>query len=291
MIPALTTNLAEFEEPLMWLAVVVYALGAVLYVVGLVFRVKRAISAATVTSLAGLVPHAAAIAIRWLIVGHAPYLGFYEVVSSYAFVAVAVLGVLVWRNRRLVVLGVIVMPIALLMLGGALMLASHQFEYNTGGKLSSAWLVIHITFAKLSYGSFIMSFALALVYLMRDRWSTGRLGPVLAKLPAQEIVDDLSFKFVAVGLIFLGIMIGAGAIWANEAWGRYWGWDPIETWSLVSWLVYAIYLHLRLTMGWRGRKSAWVAIVALPVVVFALIGVPVVYQSIHGAYLTGYNAK
>ncbi|MHB9002728.1 MAG: cytochrome c biogenesis protein CcsA, partial [Coriobacteriia bacterium] len=80
----------------------------------------------------------------------------------------------------------------------------------------------------------------------------------------------------------------AGAIWANEAWGRYWAWDPIETWSLISWVVYAAYLHARLTLAWRGRRSALFAMLALPVVVFALIGVPLVYRSIHGAYLIGY---
>ena len=92
---------------------------------------------------------------------------------------------------------------------------------------------------------------------------------------------------MAVGFIFLSIMIVAGAIWANEAWGRYWGWDPIETWSLISWVVYAGYLHANLTLGWKGTRCAWYAVLALPVMVFTLIGVPIAYQSIHGAYLTG----
>lgn len=80
-------------------------------------------------------------------------------------------------------------------------------------------------------------------------------------------------------------MIVAGAIWANEAWGRYWAWDPIETWSLMTWLAYAAYLHSRLTLGWRGRRSAWFAVLALPLVVFTLVGVPLAYNSIHGAYI------
>jgi ABC-type transport system involved in cytochrome c biogenesis permease subunit len=91
-----------------------------------------------------------------------------------------------------------------------------------------------------------------------------------------------------VGFIFLTVMIISGAIWANEAWGRYWGWDPIETWSLICWVLYAGYLHVRLTLGWSGRKAAWYAVIALPVVLFTLIGVPLIYRSIHGAYLTGY---
>jgi cytochrome c-type biogenesis protein CcsB len=121
-----------------------------------------------------------------------------------------------------------------------------------------------------------------------DPAPSGALDDILAKLPRQEILDDLSFRFVGFGFIVLGMMIAAGAIWANEAWGRYWGWDPIETWSLVSWLVYAAYLHTRLTLGWKGRRSAWFGALALPIVLFALIGVPIVYNSIHGAYLSGY---
>ncbi len=140
-------------------------------------------------------------------------------------------------------------------------------------------------FAKLCYGAFVAAFALAIVYLLRERGLSNRLGEVLEKLPRQEYIDDLTFKFVGIGFIFLGIMIAAGAIWANDAWGRYWAWDPIETWSLIAWLIYAAVLHARLTLGWKGRRFAWAAVLALPIVVFALIGVPIVYNSIHGAYI------
>jgi len=145
-----------------------------------------------------------------------------------------------------------------------------------------------VMFAKLTYTAFIASFAIAVAYLVRDRGGSGPLHDVLDKLPSQDVLDDLSYRFIGAGFIFLGIMIVAGAIWANEAWGRYWGWDPIETWSLISWVVYAVYLHVRLTLGWRGRRAAWFAAAALPIVLFTLIGVPVAYQSIHGAYLLGY---
>lgn len=277
------------EILLMWTAVTFYAAGAILYIVGFVFGWKPAARFATWVSVAGLIPHAAAIAVRWIRIGHAPVLGFYEVVSSYAFMCVLLFGLLLLRYPRLGPLGGFVMPIAFLMLGAAMFTPTTDLEVS--GKLGSWWLTIHVTFAKLAYGSFIVSFALALLYLARDRFSSGRFAAISAKLPAQEIVDDLSYKFVAAGFIFLGIMIVAGAIWANEAWNRYWGWDAIETWSLIAWIVYAVYLHLRLTMGWRGRKAAWVAVAALPVVLFALVGVPIVYQSIHGAYLTGVDLK
>jgi cytochrome c-type biogenesis protein CcsB len=190
------------------------------------------------------------------------------------------------RNPRLRNLGVLVMPLAFVLIAAAMFTPTADLEIT--GTLASWWLTIHVAFAKLSYACFIASFAIALAYLLRERAHEGAIADVLAKLPAQDVLDDLSFRFIGVGFIFLGVMIAAGAVWANEAWGRYWGWDPIETWSLISWVVYAIYLHLRLTLGWHGRRAAWFAAAALPVVLFALIGVPIVYRSIHGAYLIGY---
>lgn len=277
---------ATVEVILMWTAVSAYAVSAILFAVGLVFGRQRLLDVALWAAVAGLVPHVVAIAVRWARVGHGPYLGFYEVVSSYAFIAVVILVVVVRRYRSLAVAGVIVAPLAFLMLAASMFTSRDELEITA--TLASWWLAIHVTFAKLSYAAFIASFALALVFLIRDRSAAGRFADILAKLPAQSVIDDLSYRFIAVGFIFLGVMIGAGAIWANEAWGRYWGWDPIETWSLIAWVVYAVYLHLRLTLGWTGRRAAYVAVAALPVVVFALIGVPIVYQSIHGAYLLGY---
>ncbi len=273
------------EIVLMWTAVTCYAASTILYVVGLVFRMPKTVAIALWVGLVGLTPHLAAIGVRWVRVGHGPYLGFYEVVSSYAFVSVAVLGLLVWRRSDLKLLGVFIMPVSFLLVGAAMFTPKAELEITS--TLASWWLTIHVTFAKLSYGAFAASFAIALVYLFRDR-AAGMLGEALAKLPSQEELDDLGSRFIGIGFVFLGIMIAAGAIWANEAWGRYWAWDPIETWSLISWIVYALYLHSRLTLGWRGRKSAWFAVLALPIVLFAFVGVPLVYNSIHGAYLTGY---
>lgn len=274
------------EIVMMWSAVTMYALGAVLYVTGFVFSLPKVNVAALFVSVSGLLPHLAAVAVRWVRSGHGPYLGFYEVVSSFAFVSILVLGLLVWRNRAYAPAGLVITPLAFLLLGAAMFTPKADLPINA--KLASWWLAIHVMFAKLTYAAFIASFVLALLYLLHDRIRRGVWADVFAKLPRQEVVDDLSFKFIAAGFIFLGIMIAAGAVWANEAWGSYWSWDPIETWSLISWIVYAVYLHARLTLGWRGRKAAWLAVAALPVVVFALIGVPVVYHSIHGAYLTGY---
>jgi cytochrome c-type biogenesis protein CcsB len=274
------------EILLMWAAVTAYTLSAILFVFGTVFKAEKVVSVGLWVGLAGLVPHAIAIGIRWAAVGHGPYLGFYEVVSSYAFASVAALGVLAWLRPKLRIVGVLLMPVAVLMLGGAMLAPRSPLEITA--TLASWWLTIHVAFAKLSYMSFIAAFALAVLFLWRERRGEFKPDSMLSRLPSQAAVDDLSFRFVGVGFIFLSIMIVAGAIWANESWGRYWAWDPIETWSLISWIVYAGYLHVLLTLGWQGRKAAWYAALALPVVLFTFIGVPIAYQSIHGAYLKGY---
>jgi cytochrome c-type biogenesis protein CcsB len=272
------------EVMLMWAAVTLYTIGTILFVFGAVFKLEKVLTAALWVSLAGLIPHGIAIGIRWVAVGHGPYLGFYEVVSSYAFASVVALGILAWIRPQLRLMGVIIMPLSVLMIGGAML--SPKAPLEIGPKLASYWLTIHVTFAKLSYSSFIAAFAIALVYLLRER-AAENPSSMLSRLPDQTVLDDLSYRFIGVGFVFLSVMIVAGAIWANEAWGRYWAWDPIETWSLISWIVYAGYLHTRLTLGWRGKKAAWYALIALPVMVFTLIGVPLAYNSIHGAYLTG----
>jgi cytochrome c-type biogenesis protein CcsB len=271
------------EIVLMWVAVTAYALASVAGVVGFVFRVRPLLGAVVWVGLAGLVVHAAGIGVRWIRVGHAPYLGFYEVISSYAFVGVAMFLALAWRRPELRVAGAALMPAAFLALGAAMLAPTSDAAVS--GALASYWLTIHVTFAKLSYGSLLTALGLAVIYLVRTSARTSlaeRLGPDSL---TPVIIDDLTFKFVAAGFIFLAMMVVSGAIWANEAWGRYWGWDPIETWSLIWWFAYAFIIHLRVTMGWRGRKFAWAAIAGVPIMVFALLGVSLVYQSIHGAYL------
>lgn len=275
------------EIVLVWCAVTAYAMSSVILIAGVVFGRERMLAWGLWTAVAGLVPQVVAFAGRWVRVGHAPFLGFYEVVSSYAFVSVAVFAALAIARPRLRAVGIALMPLSFLAIGGSMF--ADKADQALSGKLASWWLTVHVTFAKLSYSSFIVAFALAVVFLLRDRRE--RIGDtrrsVLDNLPSQSVIDDLSFRFIGVGTIFLGIMIAAGAIWANEAWGRYWGWDAIETWSLVSWLVYSAYLHFRLTLGWRGRKAAWFALAALPMLAFSFVGVPVVYDSIHGAYIQG----
>ena len=192
---------------------------------------------------------------------------------------VAFFVIVAWRNPRLNAAGIGTMPVAVLLLGGA-MLADKSGLAITA-KLASYWLFIHVTFANLAFATFAVSFGCAILYVIRERSAGGKWAKRLEKLPPQDVLENLTVRFVLVGFLFWGIMIATGAIWANQAWGRYWSWDPIETWSLIVWIIYAVYLHVRFTLKWHGERLAWFAIVAMPLALFALIGIPLAFHTAH----------
>jgi cytochrome c-type biogenesis protein CcsB len=272
------------EIVLMWIALTFYVAGTAMFVGGVVFEHEKWTRTAVLISAIGLVPQTASMAMRWVRLGHGPYLGYFELTSALTFFTVLLLVGMAWRYPRTSSAGIVIMPVALLLIGAAM--TAPKGGLDVGPTLASYWLFIHVVFSDLAFGAFVVSFGLAVAYVMRARSPEGPWARKLSKLPDQETVDRLSGRFVVAGFLFWGIMIASGAIWANEAWGRYWAWDPIETWSLVVWIIYAVYLHLRLTLGWRGEKIAWYAIIAMPVAMFCLAGIPFIYKaSIHTGYL------
>jgi len=129
--------------------------------------------------------------------------------------------------------------------------------------LKSPWLVIHVSAAIISGGVFLLANCIAATYLILDRYEQKGLRPVWAeKLPSLEALDNLSYRLVALVFPLWTFSVIGGAIWAEAAWGRYWGWDPKETWAFITWVAYAAYLHARVTIGWRGRKAAWLCLLA-----------------------------
>ena len=129
--------------------------------------------------------------------------------------------------------------------------------------LKSTWLVIHVSAAIISGGVFLLANCVAAAYLILDRYEQKGIRPVWAqRLPSLEALDNLSYRLVALVFPLWTFAVIAGAIWAESAWGRYWGWDPKETWAFITWVAYAAYLHARVTVGWRGRKAAWLCLFA-----------------------------
>jgi cytochrome c-type biogenesis protein CcsB len=273
------------EIVLMWLTLTFYVVATVMFVYGVVFSKETVTRRAVLVSALGLIPQLAAIGVRWARLGHGPYIGYYEVANALTLCTVVFFVVAAWRNPRLNAMGIAVMPVAVLLLGGAMLASKADFPITAG--LASYWLFIHVVFANLAFAAFAASFGLAVVFLIRERSRGGKWAKRLAKLPDQEVVDDLTARFVLAGFLLWGLMIASGAIWANESWGRYWSWDPIETWSLIVWIIYAVFLHLRFTLRWRGQRLAWYAIVSMPIALFCLVGIPTVYNTIHAGYIGG----
>jgi cytochrome c-type biogenesis protein CcsB len=129
--------------------------------------------------------------------------------------------------------------------------------------LKSTWLVIHVSAAIISGGVFLLANFIAGTYLILDRYEQKGARPIwMQKLPSLESLDNFSYRLIALVFPLWTFSVIAGAIWAEAAWGRYWGWDPKETWAFITWVAYAAYLHARVTIGWRGRKAAWLCLLA-----------------------------
>lgn len=266
-------------------ATTLYALSSIIYIYCLVFNKDKRIHYATIAAFAGLLFHSVSIALRWVEVGHGPYVNMFEVLSSYAWVSIAVFLIAQYKYDKIKIAGFIIMPISFLIMGISTAY-SRDFQLITAS-LRSYWLIAHVGFAKLAFGSILVAVGIAVLYILKQRRSEDfNVNSFYNRLPPLEVMDELMYRFVASGLLFLTIMIGAGAIWANQTWGRYWGWDPTETWSLITWFVYGICLHLRMNVGWTGKKVAWLIIFSIFVLAFSAFGVGYVYGGLHSDYLT-----
>jgi cytochrome c-type biogenesis protein CcsB len=154
--------------------------------------------------------------------------------------------------------------------------------------LRSYWLGIHVTTAILGWGIFFVSGVASILYLVRLRYEAKPAGDVggsglriVERLPAAAALDRVAHRTAVFGFPIWTFAVIAGAIWAESAWGRFWGWDPKETWAFIAWVTYAGYLHARTTAGWRGRPAAWVNVVGLAVMIFNLLYVNLVSTGLH----------
>jgi cytochrome c-type biogenesis protein CcsB len=147
--------------------------------------------------------------------------------------------------------------------------------------LKSYWIAIHVGAAIVASGGFTVGFVATLLYLATARHEAAGKTGFLDRLPGSEVLDQLAYKSTVFVFPVWTFAIVAGAIWADEAWGRYWGWDPKETWSFIVFAIYAGYLHARATAGWKGRKAGAVAIVGYAALLFNLVGVNIVLEGLH----------
>jgi len=138
--------------------------------------------------------------------------------------------------------------------------------------LKSNWLIVHVITCFLGYAAFAITFGISLMYLFKQSDTEGK-SHLLARFPESNVLDELTHQMVTFGFLFLSIGIITGAVWANSAWGSYWSWDPKETWSLITWFIYATLLHARMMRGWHGRRIAYLSIIGFMAVLFTYFGV------------------
>jgi cytochrome c-type biogenesis protein CcsB len=198
---------------------------------------------------------------RGLANGHVPWGNMYEfsITGALAFTGAYLIAL---RKHDLRWLGLFVSLAALLTVGTAVTLL-YRDSAPLVPALNSPWLIIHVIAAIISGGVFLFSNVIAGAYLYLDSRERGSGRPVWAtRLPSLEVLDQLSYRLVAFVFPLWTFSVIAGAIWAESAWGRYWGWDPKETWAFITWVAYAAYLHARVTIGWKGRRAAWLCLFA-----------------------------
>ncbi len=241
---------------------------------------------AMVLTAVGALTHAGVLVTRGLATGRLPWGNMYEFATATVLVAVVVYVVFAVRAPALRHLGLFVLApvvLALVLIG--------LFLYADAGplvaSLRSYWLAIHVTTAIIGFGIFFVSGIASVMYLVRSRYES-RLAAgepaesgIVSRLPAAAALDRVAHRSAVFGFPIWTFAVMAGAIWAEAAWGRFWGWDPKETWAFIAGVVYAAYLHARTTAGWRGRPSAWVNVVGLVVMIFNLLFVNLVSTGLH----------
>ncbi len=244
------------------------------------------VRAGLTVTVAGLIIHIAGVVTRGFAVHRVPWGDMYEFIIAVSCVAVLFfVGLMVrYRPYRL---GLFFMAPIVIIMGLA-----QTVIYTPAGPLvpalNSYWLAIHVTSITLACGTFVVAAVLAVVYLAAERHERRvaaglpvRNSEVFRLLPSAGRIDQFAYRTVVFGFPLWTFGIMAGAIWADQAWGRYWGWDPTETWAFITWVVYACFLHARVTAGWRGRRAAYINLLGFGCLLFNMVGVSLFITGLH----------
>lgn len=261
--------MANWAQGLFTMALVIDGIAAVIWLISIFSKrwQRYALGAMPVSFVLLTI----SIIFRSVVTGHGPFSNMYEFSIAFAW-GVLIIGWLFWWRKRVTLVAGIATALSLGVLIFAATLSSREIPLVPALQ-QSALLTLHVTAAVIAYGAFGVSFGMAIAYLFRQRKHTSRW-------PAAEVLDRIGYQAVIIGFPFLTLTIILGAIWADISWGRYWGWDPKETASFVTWLLYAGYLHARLLGGWRGKKLAVLLIVGFCAVLFTFFG-NYIFQGLH----------
>jgi cytochrome c-type biogenesis protein CcsB len=283
---------ATLDTRLVSYVIFIYLAAVVLYISYLPYRNKTLGRIATGTLLLGLVVHTVAIIARAVISyrlgwGHAPFTNLYESMVFFSWSIGVLYLILEWKYKNKVI-GAFVVPWAFLALAYTSIGPGIRTEVEPLiPALQSNWLIAHVITCFLGYAAFAISFGASVMYLIKARREDkkkekkGEKQGFVDYLPDLKVLDEINYKSVIIGFALLTLGIITGSAWANYAWGSYWSWDPKETWSLITWLIYATFLHARYTRGWQGKRTAYISIVGFAAVIFTYLGVNLIISGLH----------
>ncbi|PCI19152.1 MAG: c-type cytochrome biogenesis protein CcsB [Piscirickettsiaceae bacterium] len=281
--------LVSSQSAIMWMSAL-YVLATLTYFVSFIGRSEFAGKVASAMTWSATTMGLVGLMVRWresyligLDVGHIPVSNLYEVFILFSIIT-ALLYLFYERRYQTRALGSFVL---LVISAAVAFLLWYTFDRQAADiqplvpALQSYWMKIHVPANFIGYGAFAIAAMVGTAYLVRAGAEQRHSNGVALTLPSLEILDDLMYKSIALGFAFFTLATILGALWAAEAWGGYWSWDPKETWALIVWLNYAAWLHMRLTKGWRGKPMAAWAIIGLFVTLFAFLGVNMFLSGLH----------
>ena len=258
------------------MVLIIYVLAMILYFVFFTVKKEKAAKLAGMVMACGFLMHSAALVSRGIGAGRLPLTNQYEFATSFAWGIALCFLIFLWRFH-FDALGTFVTPVIIVVIGYAALQNKEVRELMPA--LKSGWLGIHVSTAIISYGAFGVSFAVSLMFLLKQKMRGSSFWQIY--VPEEKKLDSISYRAVSLGFLFLTFVMISGAIWAEQAWGSYWSWDPKETWSLITWFIYAIYLHLRISKGWKGKSAAVFAVAGFIAVIFTYIGVNTFLPGVH----------
>ena len=259
-------------------ALAFYTLGLLGSLVGFLTKRKSALNAATAAVGAGFLLHTAFLAVVWAAHGRFPVTTLTGAFSFFSW-AITLSFFVVYFRYHIKVLGAFLLPlVTAFLLLASLIWVDHK---PLPAELQSYWVYIHAPIAFFAYAAFFVTFIAAVMYLLQaHELKTKRMSLLFYRLPSLGVCEDLFSKSLNIGLVLMTLTIITGAFWADDKWGRFWGWDPKECMSLTTWLIYFALFHLRWANGWRGRRSAYLSIIGFIVVLFSFLG---------GQYIQGFH--